>query len=292
MPIIRTAAIEISYFEHGDPTGTPVILLHGFPDSYRTWDGVIQQLRGLKLRLITPEQRGYGGSHVIAADAGGGQVAALGQDVIDFADAMGIEKFLMVGHDWGARAGYVVAALAPQRLLGLVALASPYVSFEQQPLPPKQIQAYWYQFYFNTETGRKGLAANTIAFCKHLWQAWSPKWVFGEAEFSQASEAWHRPEFVETVVHSYRMRYGNAESAPRYAALQKLFDASPKLTVPTWFAAGLADACTLPDGPDGQEHWFTGGYRRVDVADAGHFVQRERPDLVAGVIREALMIGS
>ena len=287
MPIAHTDWIDIAYAEHGDPAGRPVLLLHGFPDSRDTWDGVVRELRSDRLRLIVPDLRGFGHTRVLVADAGGGSVAALGQDAVDLIDALRLGKAVIAGHDWGARAAYAAAASYPDRVSAIVTTASPYVAYEgRQPLPPPQVQAYWYQWYFNTDTGAAGFKHDVVGFCRQLWRAWSPAWRFTDAEFDRASRAWHRPEFADLVLHAYRARYGHADPSPRYARQQAAFDRRPTITVPCWFAAGLADACTLPDSGLGQEEWFT-TYHRHEVPDVGHFVQRESPRVVADLIRQA-----
>ena len=291
MPIAHTDWIDIAYVEHGDPAGQPVLLLHGFPDSCHTWDGVVSELRSEKLRLIVPDLRGYGQTKILQADAGGGMEGAIGQDAVDLIDALQLAKTVVVGQDWGARAAYVAAALYPDRVKSIVAMATPYVAFEgRTPLPPAQVQAYWYQWYFNTETGAAGFKNDVVGFCRHLWRAWSPAWRFTEAEFEQAAQAWHRPEFADLVLHAYRVRYGNAPKTPRYARQQAAFDARPKITVPCWSAGGLADHCTVPGRAAGQERWFTGGYQRHDLPGVGHFVQREAPAFVADLVRQAAAV--
>ena len=288
MPIAHTDWIDIHYAEHGDPAGQPVVLLHGFPDSADTWDGVVRELRSEQLRLIVPDLRGYGQTRINQADAGGGDVAAMGQDVVDLIDVLKLGKTVVVGQDWGARAAYAAAGLYPDRVRSIVTLASPYVAYEgKQPLPPPQVQAYWYQWYFNTDTGADGFKADVVGFCRHLWAAWSPAWRFTDAEFEQASRAWHRPEFADLILHAYRVRYENAPPVPRYARQTAAFAGRPKVTVPAWFVAGLADACTLPPMGLGQERWFTGGYQRVELPGVGHFVQREAPRAVADLVRQA-----
>ncbi len=287
MPIAHTDWIDIAYAEHGDPAGQPVLLLHGFPDSAATWDGVVRELRSEKLRLIVPDLRGYGDTRILQPDAGGGQEAAIGQDAVDLIDALQLGRTVVVGQDWGARAAYVAAALYPDRVRSIVTLASPYVMYEQkQPVPPPQVQAYWYQWYFNTDTGAEGFKHDVAGFCKHLWHAWSPAWNFTDAEFEQASVAWRQPGFTDLVLHAYRVRYGNAEPFARYARQQAAFDARPNITVPSWFAAGLADACNRPDSGIGQERWFASLHRH-EVPGVGHFVQREAPRMVADLVRQA-----
>ncbi len=288
MPTAHTDWIDIAYEEHGDPAGQPVLLLHGFPDSRRSWDAVVAELRSERLRLIVPDLRGYGGTRILQADAGGGTEAALGQDAVDLIDALQLGKTLVVGHDWGARAAHAAAALYPDRVRAIVTLATPYVLYGGvQPPPPPQVRAYWYQWYFNTDTGAKGFKHDVVGFCRYLWQAWSPTWRFTDAEFEQAAQSWHRPEFPDLVLHAYRVRYGNAEVTPRYARQHAAVEKRPRITVPCWSAAGLADACTLSDASLGQEKWFPAGHHRTVVPDVGHFVHREAPAVVADLVRQA-----
>ena len=287
MPLAHTDWIDIAYAEHGDPAGLPVVLLHGFPDSAETWDGVVHELRSDPLRLIVPDLRGYGDTRVKQADAAGNTPAIMGQDAVDLIDVLRLARPVIVGHDWGARAAYAAAALYPDRVRSIVTTASPYVAYEgRRPLPPTQVQAYWYQWYFNTDVGGQAFAGDVVTFCRHLWQAWSPAWAFTDAEFEEASQSWQRPEFADFALNVYRARYGNATVPPRYGRQQAAFERRPKITVPCWFAAGLADACTLPPCGLGQEKWFT-TYHRHEVPDVGHFVQREAPRAVADLVRQA-----
>jgi len=157
MKIAATKRLEIGYEEFGDPTGLPVLLLHGFPDDpLRAWDGVIRQLRHERVRMITPYLRGFGPTLITAPEAVSGQLAALGQDVLDLADALHIERFVIVGQDWGARAAYAAAALAPARIISLLCLATPYVMFGGKDESPAQARAFWYQWYFNSDRGECG----------------------------------------------------------------------------------------------------------------------------------------
>ena len=117
MKIAATKRLEIGYEEFGDPTGLPVLLLHGFPDdAVRAWDGVIRQLSHERVRMITPYLRGFGPTLITAPEAVSGQVAALGQDVLDFADALHIERFTIVGRT-GAREQLMPPPRSPQREL-------------------------------------------------------------------------------------------------------------------------------------------------------------------------------
>src|SRR2546426_2441163 len=116
---VRTSCLEVAYEDRGSPQAEPVILVHGFPDDIRTWDGVVAPLVDAGYRTLTPFLRGFGPTRFLEKTAlRSGQLAALGQDVIEFADALGIERFTLVGHDWGARAAYIVAASWPDESEG------------------------------------------------------------------------------------------------------------------------------------------------------------------------------
>jgi len=121
MKTIRTATLAIGYEESGPATGRPVILLHGFPDDVHAYDGVAPPLAARGWRVFVPYLRGYGPTRFL--DAGtprSGQQAALGRDLADFMDALGLQRAVLAGYDWGGRAACVVAALWPQRAAGLV----------------------------------------------------------------------------------------------------------------------------------------------------------------------------
>jgi len=293
MPFARTSFAQIEYEEHGSPEHLALILLHGFPDSFRTWDAVIDHLKSERLRILVPHLRGFGGTHVHHPEALSGQTAALAQDVLDFADALSIDRFVLVGHDWGARTAYSVAVLAPQRLIGLVALSTPYLMFQGKRESPEQIRAYWYQWYFNTERGRAAFEAAPIPFCEYLWPTWSPEWKYTQPELESAKFAWTNPQFVPIVISYYRHRYGNAPGAPAYVQQQAQLDpmpgsSMPQVQVPLLFGCGSADEVNLPVSSQRQELWFPKGCERIEFPNVGHFPQREVPNDVAQLIRRVL----
>jgi pimeloyl-ACP methyl ester carboxylesterase len=288
MPFTKTPSANIEYETHGSSGDLPAILLHGFPDSLRTWDGVIDLLKGERLRFLVPHLRGFGDTRVENPDALSGQTAALAQDVLDFADALAVDRFVLVGHDWGARTAYSVAVLAPQRLLGLVTLSTPYLMFQGKRESPEQVRAYWYQWYFNTERGRAAFEADPIPFCEYLWPTWSPEWKFTPGELQSAKSAWNNSQFVPIVISYYRHRYGNSPGASAYVQQQSKLDPMPPVEVPILFGCGLADAVNLPASSKGQELWFPRGFERVEFPHVGHFPQREVPGDVAQLIRRAI----
>jgi pimeloyl-ACP methyl ester carboxylesterase len=207
-----TSTLRIEYSEYGDPNGKALILLHGFPDAPIAWSSVINGLQRKELRILVPYLRGYGQSTVMQKDLIGGQEAALGSDLLEFADALQLETFHVAGHDWGARTAYAACVFAPDRIKSLLALATPYVLYGGRDHPPDEVRAHWYQWFFQLEHGRKMMEKNAETFCLELWRSWSPGWKFSKRDFAEAAKAWKNPQFVPTVLHYYRTRWGSALS--------------------------------------------------------------------------------
>ena len=293
MPFIRAPLAQIEYEAHGPPEHLALILLHGFPDSFRTWDGVIDNLKGERLRILVPHLRGFGGTHVHHPEALSGQTAALAQDVLDFADSLAIDRFVLVGHDWGARTAYSVAVLAPQRIMGLVALSTPYLMFQGKRESPEQVRAYWYQWYFNTDRGRA--LSRPIPFPSA--NIFGPR---GRPNGNSREPNWRPRSLPGTIRNLSRSSSPTTDIATETPpALPLTSGSKPNSTpspappchqvqVPLLFGCGLADAVNLPASSQGQELWFPRGYERIEFPNVGHFPQREVPDDVAQLIRRVL----
>ena len=127
-----------------------------------------------------------------------------------------------------------------------------------------------------------------IALCRYLWRSWSPSWKFAEQEYAAVTESFQNPQFVQTVTHYYRHRWNAVAGAAYYESQDQIAQAAPPVTVPHTFICGSADACTLVNTSENLERFYRGGYNRVVVEGAGHFVQRERPAVVAEQIRTML----
>jgi len=283
---VRTSCLEVAYEDRGSPQAEPIILVHGFPDDIRTWDGVVAPLVDAGYRTLTPYLRGFGPTRFLEKTTfRSGQLAALGQDVIEFADAVGIERFMLVGHDWGARAAYIAAGLWPGRVQGLVALSVGYgTSTPKDQISYDQAQAYWYQWYFGLERGRMALEQDRRGLCRWLWGAWSPDWQFDDATFETTARSFDNPDFVEVSIHSYRHRWGNAPGDRRYDELEARMATLPRIGVGTTVLHGANDGATYPETSAGKERHFTGPYQRRVIGSVGHFIQRERPAAVIDAV--------
>lgn len=288
----RTGTLEIAYEENGPATGVPVLLMHGFPYDPRCYDEVVPPLVAAGYRAIVPYLRGYGATRFLSpATPRSGQQAALGQDLLDLMDALDLPNAALVGFDWGGRAACIVAALWPQRVRCLVS-ANGYniqdIAGAVRPAPPEQEHRLWYQYYFHTERGRAGLAANRRALCKLLWQLWSPNWRFDDATFERSAASFDNPDFVEVVIHSYRHRYGYAPGDPALEGVEQRLTARPPITVPTIVLQGEGDGVATANRADTQARFFTGPYQRRMIPLIGHDVPQEAPAETAAAVLELL----
>ena len=204
--VVQTDALSIAYEDSGDPRGFPIILLHGFPDDVRAFDGVVPPLVKAGYRALVPYLRGYGPTRFRDPAAPRmAEQAAIGQDVIDFADALKLPRFALTGYDWGGRAAAIAAALHPDRVRATVLVSGYTIQNTITPGPPGSPAAehrIWYQYYFNTERGRAGLQANRREICRYLWQQWSPSWKFTDDEYNRTAPSFDNPDFVDLVIHS------------------------------------------------------------------------------------------
>ena len=285
-----TQTVEIAFEESGAPDGPPVILLHGFPDDPRTWDGVAPLLAAEGWRVLVPWLRGYGPTRFLnPATPRSGQQAALGADLLAFMDALDIRRAMLAGYDWGGRAACIVAALWPDRVRGLVSITGyniQNIAKANRPAPATAEHRYWYQWYLHTERGRAGLAQNRREFCRLLWRLWSPNWHFDDATFERTAGSFDNTDFVEVVVQSYRHRYGAALGDPALEPIEQRLAAQPPIGVPTVNLHGACDGVSPPENSERDARFFTGSYRRRVVPTAGHFLPREAPVSVVEAVRE------
>jgi len=230
---ITAGPLEIAYEENGPPDGWPCVLGHGFPYDVHAYADAAPILAAAGARVIVPCLRGFGPTRFLAeATPRSGEQAALGADLLALMDALRIERAVLAGYDWGGRAACVVAALWPERVQALVSGNSyniQNIARAQEPAPPEEEAALWYQYYFHSERGRRGLERNRRAVARLLWRMWSPNWAFDEATFERTAGAFDNPDFVAVVIHSYRHRYGLVLGDPAYAAIEaRLADCSSR----------------------------------------------------------------
>jgi len=219
-----------------------------------------------------------------------GQQAVLAQDLIDFMDALDIESAVLAGYDWGGRAACIVAAVHPDRVHGLVTVDGYNVqdlAHAGEPSLPEWERTYWYQYYFHSERGRRGLERNRDQLCELLWRTWSPTWTGASAAFPASAPSLHNPDFVDVVIHSYRHRFGLAEGDPRYLLLEHLIATQPPISVPTVVLESGADGVGGPSAAEDRDS-FTGPYEHRFLPGIGHNVPQEAPQAFAEAVASLL----
>jgi len=296
-PITKSAttrALHVGYHELGSASGFPVLLVHGFPDDARAYDTVAPPLARAGYRTLAVYLRGFGPTRFRDSSVPRmAEQAAIGQDLIEFADALKLHQFAVCGYDWGGRAACIAAALHPGRVRAAVLIGGYTVQDTIAPAPPAlpaDVKNAWYQWYFNTEMGRRGLTQDRRALCRFMWQTWSPTWHFADQDFDLTARSFDNPDFVDCVVHSYRHRIGNAPGEERFVEVERDLAQHPKITVPSVILHGGDSGFGRPPSETTatERSLFTRLVARRIVEGAGHFVPREQPSEVVAAIQQAM----
>src|SRR3954465_5684234 len=179
---IAAGLLHGGYVEEGPAAGPAAVLLHGWPYDIHSYSDVVPLLTAAGYRVIVPYLRGFGSTRFLSDETfRNGEQAAFALDAIALMDALGIERAVVAGFDWGARTADIVAALWPERCDGLVSVSGYLVAnleANKKPLPPKAELGWWYQYYFATERGRLGYQENRYEFNRLIWRLASPTWDF------------------------------------------------------------------------------------------------------------------
>jgi len=292
---IDAGDLSVAYVDAGPAAGPPVILLHGWPYDIHSFAEVVPLLTAAGHRVIVPYLRGYGGTRFRAQGTPrNGQPAALAADLIALMDALGIGQALLAGFDWGARDANIVAALWPERCRAMVSVSGYLIGSQaanRAPLAPRAELAWWYQYYFATERGRRGYAENTDAFARLIWETASPRWRFDDATFGRSAEAFHNPDHVAIAIHNYRWRLGLADGEPRYDEIEQRLAALPEIHVPTITLEGDANGAPHAE-PAAYRAKFRGPYlHRLVEGGIGHNLPQEAPRAFANAVLMASRMG-
>jgi pimeloyl-ACP methyl ester carboxylesterase len=271
----------VGYVESGSSKDPAVVLLHGWPYDIHSFAEVAPALAAKGYRVIVPYVRGFGTTRFRSNDSPrNAQPAALAADVIALMDALRIEKAILAGFDWGARTANIVAALWPKRCKALVSVSGYLIGSREanaKPLLPEAELAWWYQFYFATERGRAGYAANRHAFAKLIWHTASPRWNFSDATFDRSASAFDNPDHVDIVIHNYRWRLGLVDGETKYDDAESRLAAVPIISVPTITLEGDANGAPHPDSAS-YARKFSGQYaHRLIQGGIGHNLPQEAP---------------
>ncbi|MDE2365128.1 MAG: alpha/beta fold hydrolase [Hyphomicrobiales bacterium] len=286
---IRAGVLDIAYREYGAADGWPCVMGHGFPYSVEAYADVAPLLARAGARVIVPSLRGYGATRFLSSSTlRSGEQAALGADLLALMDALGLERAVLGGYDWGGRAACVVAALWPQRAAALVSGNSyniQNIARAMEPAPAREEAALWYQYYFHCERGRRGLEKDRGGIARLLWRMWSPKWDFDDDLFEKSAAFFDNPDFVDVVIHSYRHRFGLVAGDPAYAPIEARLAAQPQIAVATVAIDGDSDG--VNPGTARHASRFVGPFERRVFRNAGHNLPHERPAEWAAAVLKA-----
>ena len=276
---VDTSLLRVGYEEWNPQGSRTIILMHGWPDSIRTWSAVATGLARAGWRVLVPALRGFLPTQFLRNDTPRtGQLAALGCDLLEFIDALDLKQPALVGHDWGARGVAIACGLRPGVASHLVMLSVAYGTNDPtQALSIPQARNYWYHWYMATPRGERTVREDGRNFARMMWDTWAPPGWYEAEEFEQTAQAFDHADWADITLHSYRHRWGHAPGDPRYAGEELQLNPAPVLAVPTLLLHGAVDGVNHPDTSLGKEAFFSGTYKRQLLAGAGHFPQRETP---------------
>jgi pimeloyl-ACP methyl ester carboxylesterase len=284
---VEAGVLDIAYERHGRRGGPPVVLLHGFPYDVRCFDDVASGLAAMGADVVVPYLRGFGPTRFLREDTPrSGQQAALAADLAHLITALGLQRPVVAGYDWGGRAATITAMLRPESVAGLVSVDGYNVhdiAGSTAPKTPDLERKLWYNYYLHSERGRRGLQQNREAFARILWEEWSPTWSFTDDAFAETARSFHNPDFVDVAVHSYRHRFQLAPGDPGYQSDEDRIALFPRIHVPTIAISALDDGLRQPKATEEHISRFS---RLIDDVrlHVGHNPPQEAPEAFAAAV--------
>jgi len=276
---------EFSYLECG--SGKLALLLHGFPDTARTWRHLMPQLAAAGYRAVAPFMRGYAPSSVPVDSCY--QTAMLARDANALHESLGGDSdAVIIGHDWGAPSVYGAALDAPSRWRKVVGMAVPPtaalgLAFMQNL---EQVKRSWYMFFFQHGLADLVVSANNFAFIDMLWRDWSPGYNASvDLEFVRKSLS--DPKNLQAALGYYRAALGDGYRDPQLSELQNQMGSGVP-TQPLLYLHGTDCGCIGTDVFESAKSMAPANVKFELIAAAGHFLQLEQPEKVNKLICEFL----
>ena len=273
----------------GTEDAPAVILLHGFPESHRTWREVAPRLED-GFRLIMPDQRGFAASDR-PLDVSEYQTDTLISDIFALAETLGLESFALVGHDWGGAIAWPAALRNDPRLVKLAIVNAPHPLIFQKSLIEDSDQRVASQYinWFRTPGAEKAIEAMGFdAFFQRTFVGHVELTKIPEAEKQQYIAEWSQPGGMTSMLNWYRATKlvvpptGVTVPLPDW-----LFRAFPKIKIPTLVIWGMRDPALLPSQLEGLDQ-LVEDLRIVKLPEAGHFAPWEAGEQVAVALRDFL----
>lgn len=266
-------ALSFDVSDTGPPDGRPVILLHGFPEDRHCWDAIGESLAAEGYRVLAPDQRGYSP----AARPSGRRAYAmpeLNADVIALADAAGIDRFDVVGHDWGGAVAWDLGARHPSRVITLTVLSTPHPrAFLASMLSSSQILHSWYMLFFQIP----GV----------------PEAMFRFGGGNQSRKSLLRSGLDERAAERYATRFAEpgAMTGPInwYRGLPfSSREPSPNVTVPTMYLWSDGDSFITRKSADLTARYVDGPYTFEVLQGENHWLPERAADRVSDLLLKHL----
>lgn len=252
----------------GPEDGEPVMLLHGFPETSLSWSSVAHRLNNADLQVIAPDQRGYS-PHARPPEVEDYRTSLLADDVIGIADAMGIDSFHLVGHDWGSAVAWVVAGAHPERVRTLTAVSVPHLAAYNAALrddADQQERASYIQLFRQPGKAEDLLLADAG---RRLTAMYGDAVPIGLVVRFVAHLA--EPGALTAALNWYRAMGADLAETPR-------------TQVPTTFVWGALDQAIGRAGAEACGDYVDADFRFVELADTGHWIPEQSPDALAEAI--------
>jgi pimeloyl-ACP methyl ester carboxylesterase len=273
----------------GPEDGPAVILLHGFPESHRTWRAIAPLLED-KFRLIMPDQRGFAASDQ-PQDVEAYRTDKVVADIFALADALGLEHFSLVGHDWGGAIAWAAAIKGDPRLQRLAIINAPHpVIFQKSLIENKeQRAASQYITAFRTPGFEKAVEAMGFdAFFDKTFSGHVDLAIIPPSERAQYIAEWSQPGTLTSMLNWYRASQIHVPPPVLTVPVPDwVLGAFPSIHIPTLVVWGMKDKALLPVQLEGLDR-LVEDLRVVRIPDAGHFVPWEKPHAVAEALRPFL----
>ena len=273
----------------GPEDAEPLIFLHGFPETHRTWRHQLANLAA-DYRVVAPDQRGFGGS-----DKPDGVEAyktdRIVEDLIALADALGIGGFTLVGHDWGGAAAWLAALRHPDRVKRLVIVNAPHPLIFQKSMFDDEAQRAASQYiraFRNPGIEAAIKAMGLDAFLEKSFGGHVDLRLISEAERQAYLDDWSQPGALTAMLNWYRASNIDVPEMDEKGHKPLWTHAPfPKLKMPVLVVWGMKDKALLPIQLDGLDD-LVEDLRIVRELQAGHFIPWEKPEAVTSAVREFL----
>jgi epoxide hydrolase A/B len=283
---IATNGIELHVAEQGE--GRPVVLCHGFPELWYSWRHQLPALAEAGWRAIAPDMRGYGESSR-PSDVEAYDVLTLCDDLVGLLDALGEERAVFVGHDWGSTVVWHMAIARPERVEAVVGMSVPFA--RRAPAPPVQLlrQGFGEDFYivwFQEPGVADEALARDVRRTLTTRAVWTSAWANEDEEVRLPS--WLSEEELTVYVEAFE-RTGFTGGLNWYRNIDRNWElteslAGRKVEQPALFIAGSRDPVQRFMPPEVMDGWVTDLRDKVIIDGAGHWIQQQRPDEVNGAL--------